>query len=74
MGIGILSGGQSGVALSVLTSLHIDFSILSYDMIYRMSRLRGCYTGLGPTRAFPPIAVVIVTWEVAMKLLGIKNN
>ncbi|KAE8707547.1 Detected protein of confused Function [Hibiscus syriacus] len=58
MGIGILSGGLGGVA------------------IYLRAGLRGCYAGLGPiiARAFPANAAAIVTWELAMKLLGIKNN
>ncbi|KAL4626864.1 hypothetical protein ACB092_05G127400 [Castanea dentata] len=57
-GIGILSGGLGGVA------------------IYRRAGLKGCYTGLGPTivRAFPANAAAIVTWELAMKLLGIKHE
>ncbi|KAL6574011.1 Mitochondrial arginine transporter bac1 [Orobanche hederae] len=44
------------------------------DSVYRKSGIRGCYTGLGPTivRAFPANAAAIVTWELAMKLLGIK--
>ncbi|KAK8692620.1 hypothetical protein V6N13_076076 [Hibiscus sabdariffa] len=44
--------------------------------IYQSAGLRGCYAGLGPTiaRAFPANAAAIVTWELAMKLLGIKNN
>ncbi|KAM4100742.1 hypothetical protein ACJW30_05G091200 [Castanea mollissima] len=57
-GIGILSGGLGGVA------------------IYRRAGLKGCYTGLGPTivRAFPANAAAIVTWELAMKILGIKHE
>ncbi|KAK8580657.1 hypothetical protein V6N13_143724 [Hibiscus sabdariffa] len=44
--------------------------------IYQSAGFRGCYAGLGPTiaRAFPANAAAIVTWELAMKLLGIKNN
>ncbi|KAL4626862.1 hypothetical protein ACB092_05G127400 [Castanea dentata] len=44
--------------------------------IYRRAGLKGCYTGLGPTivRAFPANAAAIVTWELAMKLLGIKHE
>uniref|UniRef100_A0A5B6Z6W6 Mitochondrial arginine transporter BAC1 n=1 Tax=Davidia involucrata TaxID=16924 RepID=A0A5B6Z6W6_DAVIN len=44
--------------------------------IYRRSGLRGCYTGLGPTivRAFPANAAAIVTWELAVKVLGIKRD
>ncbi|KAK6124395.1 hypothetical protein DH2020_041888 [Rehmannia glutinosa] len=58
VGIGIVSGGLSGIA------------------IYRGSGIRGCYTGLGPTivRAFPANAAAIVTWELAMKMLGIKRE
>ncbi|MBA0810987.1 hypothetical protein Gohar_002927, partial [Gossypium harknessii] len=43
---------------------------------YRRTGVRGCYAGLGPTivRAFPANAAAIVTWELAMKLLGIKNE
>ncbi|XVF27613.1 hypothetical protein REPUB_Repub14bG0123200 [Reevesia pubescens] len=46
------------------------------NSIYRRAGLRGCYAGLGPTivRAFPANAAAIVTWELAMKLLGIKND
>ncbi|KAG6391990.1 hypothetical protein SASPL_146192 [Salvia splendens] len=45
-------------------------------LIYRRSGIRGCYTGLGPTivRAFPANASAIVTWELAMKILGIKRD
>ncbi|KAJ7947004.1 Mitochondrial carrier protein, expressed [Quillaja saponaria] len=58
MGIGIMTGGLGGVA------------------IYRRAGLKGCYTGLGPTlvRAFPANAAAIVTWELAMKILGIKHD
>ncbi|KAK9936406.1 hypothetical protein M0R45_013250 [Rubus argutus] len=50
------------------------FQILS--SIYRRAGLKGCYTGLGPTivRAFPANAAAIVSWEVAIKLLGIKRE
>ncbi|XP_051128925.1 mitochondrial arginine transporter BAC1 [Andrographis paniculata] len=50
------------------------FQIL--QSIYRRSGIRGCYTGLGPTivRAFPANAAAIVTWELAMKVLGIKRD
>ncbi|KAK3015883.1 hypothetical protein RJ639_005710 [Escallonia herrerae] len=43
--------------------------------IYGRSGLGGCYTGLGPTiaRAFPANAAAIVTWELAVKVLGIKR-
>ncbi|OMO65201.1 Mitochondrial substrate/solute carrier [Corchorus olitorius] len=46
------------------------------NSIYRRAGLKGCYSGLGPTivRAFPANAAAIVTWELAMKLLGIKND
>ncbi|KAG8490846.1 hypothetical protein CXB51_014046 [Gossypium anomalum] len=46
------------------------------NSIYRRAGVRGCYAGLGPTivRAFPANAAAIVTWELAMKLLGIKNE
>ncbi|KAK4485245.1 hypothetical protein RD792_007875 [Penstemon davidsonii] len=58
VGIGIVSGGLGGIA------------------IYRRSGIRGCYTGLGPTivRAFPANAAAIVTWELAIKTLGIKRE
>nr|GMD03024.1 mitochondrial arginine transporter BAC1 isoform X2 [Ipomoea batatas] len=50
------------------------FQIL--EKIYRLSGLRGCYTGLGPTlvRAFPANAAAIVTWELSAKILGIKRD
>ncbi|KAM1138890.1 hypothetical protein ACFX2I_036641 [Malus domestica] len=50
------------------------FQILS--LIYRRAGLKGCYIGLGPTivRAFPANAAAIVTWELAIKLLGIKRD
>ncbi|KAI4365141.1 hypothetical protein MLD38_021156 [Melastoma candidum] len=43
--------------------------------IYNRAGLKGCYTGLGPTivRAFPANAAAIVTWELAMKILGIAH-
>ncbi|XP_057764472.1 mitochondrial arginine transporter BAC1 [Salvia miltiorrhiza] len=46
------------------------------ELIYKRSGIRGCYTGLGPTivRAFPANAAAIVTWELAMKILGIKRD
>ncbi|KAJ4833892.1 Mitochondrial arginine transporter bac1 [Turnera subulata] len=46
------------------------------NTICRMNGLKGCYTGLGPTivRAFPANAAAIVTWELAMKMLGINRN
>ncbi|KAA8519764.1 hypothetical protein F0562_014020 [Nyssa sinensis] len=44
--------------------------------IYRRSGFKGCYTGLGPTivRTFPANAAAIVTWELAVKILGIKHD
>ncbi|KAA3478015.1 mitochondrial arginine transporter BAC1-like [Gossypium australe] len=126
IGIGILTGGLGGVAVSILTSLRFEFFNSSYCLyllifaphfwsavlpldvaktviqtapdkscqrnpfqvlnsvtrsdsliiIYRRAGVRGCYAGLGPTivRAFPANAAAIVTWELAMKLLGIKNE
>lgn len=46
------------------------------NSIYGRAGLKGCYTGLGPTiaRAFPANAAAIVTWELAIKLLGIKRE
>ncbi|XP_065877654.1 mitochondrial arginine transporter BAC1 isoform X1 [Euphorbia lathyris] len=46
------------------------------DSIYRRAGIRGCYAGLGPTivRAFPANAAAIVTWELAMKMLGIRHD
>ncbi|XP_073281239.1 mitochondrial arginine transporter BAC1 [Primulina huaijiensis] len=46
------------------------------EVIYKRSGFKGCYTGLGPTilRAFPANAAAIVTWEMAVKLLGIKRG
>ncbi|KAF4353484.1 hypothetical protein CsatB_015336 [Cannabis sativa] len=50
------------------------FQIL--NSIYRRDGIKGCYTGLGPTicRAFPANAAAIVTWELAIKLLGLNRN
>ncbi|GAV86397.1 Mito_carr domain-containing protein [Cephalotus follicularis] len=50
------------------------FQIL--NSIYRRAGLKGCYTGLGPTivRAFPANAAAIVTWELAVKMLGIERE
>ncbi|KAF7803428.1 mitochondrial arginine transporter BAC1 [Senna tora] len=50
------------------------FQVLS--PVYKRAGLKGCYTGLGPTvaRAFPANAAAIVTWEMAMKMLGIKHD
>ncbi|KAL9265140.1 Mitochondrial arginine transporter BAC1-like protein [Drosera capensis] len=44
--------------------------------VYRRAGIRGCYAGLGPTilRAFPANAAAIVTWEFAMKILGIRHD
>ncbi|RYR18570.1 hypothetical protein Ahy_B03g063198 isoform D [Arachis hypogaea] len=58
IGIGIITGGLGGVS------------------VYRSGGLKGCYTGLGPTvtRAFPANAAAIVTWELAMKMLGIRHD
>ncbi|KAI5590868.1 hypothetical protein POPTR_004G046801v4 [Populus trichocarpa] len=49
---------------------------LILNSIYRRAGLKGCYTGLGPTivRAFPANAAAIVTWELAMKMLGINRD
>lgn len=46
------------------------------NSIYRRAGVKGCYTGLGPTimRAFPANAAAIVTWELAVKILGIKGD
>ncbi|KAH9626661.1 hypothetical protein KSS87_014576 [Heliosperma pusillum] len=45
-------------------------------LVYRQAGLRGCYAGLGPTimRAFPANAAAVVTWEFAMKFLGIRRE
>ncbi|XP_021726483.1 mitochondrial arginine transporter BAC1-like isoform X1 [Chenopodium quinoa] len=45
-------------------------------LVYKQAGLRGCYAGLGPTiaRAFPANAAAIVTWEFAMKILGIRHE
>ncbi|CAL0331385.1 unnamed protein product [Lupinus luteus] len=50
------------------------FQVLS--SVYSRAGLKGCYAGLAPTviRAFPANAAAIVTWELAMKLLGIKHD
>ncbi|KAG8385531.1 hypothetical protein BUALT_Bualt03G0054900 [Buddleja alternifolia] len=55
---------------------HTRNPIRILELIYRRSGIRGCYTGLGPTivRAFPANAAAIVTWELAMKMLGIKRE
>lgn len=46
------------------------------NMVYRQAGVRGCYAGLGPTiiRAFPANAAAIVTWEFAMKILGVRHE
>lgn len=90
VGIGIVSGGLSGVAFwSAVLPLDVAKTIIQTDpdrrstrnpftvlkSIYRRSGFEGCYTGLGPTlaRAFPANAVAIVTWELAVKILGIER-
>ncbi|XP_021635039.1 mitochondrial arginine transporter BAC1 isoform X2 [Hevea brasiliensis] len=49
---------------------------LVLNSIYRRAGLKGCYAGLAPTivRAFPANAAAIVTWELAMKMLGIRHD
>nr|KJB66733.1 hypothetical protein B456_010G155300 [Gossypium raimondii] len=87
IGIGILTGGLGGVAFwSAVLPLDVAKTIIQTApdkscqrnpfQIYRRIGVRGCYAGLGPTivRAFPANAAPIVTWELAMKLLGIKNE
>lgn len=56
------------------SSTRNPFQILK--SIYRRSGFRGCYTGLGPTvaRAFPANATAIVTFELAVKVLGIRRD
>lgn len=46
------------------------------NMVYRQAGFRGCYAGLGPTiiRAFPANGAAIVTWEFAMKILGVRHE
>ncbi|XP_074272245.1 mitochondrial arginine transporter BAC1-like [Silene latifolia] len=50
------------------------FTVL--NTVYRQAGLRGCYAGLSPTimRAFPANAAAVVTWEFAMKILGIRRD
>ncbi|OVA06715.1 Mitochondrial substrate/solute carrier [Macleaya cordata] len=91
VGIGIVTGGLAGVAFwSTVLPLDVaktiiqtapdtsssrnPFQILS--SIYRKTRFRGCYAGLGPTlvRAFPANAAAIVTWELTAKVLGIRRE
>ncbi|KAK3207127.1 hypothetical protein Dsin_021173 [Dipteronia sinensis] len=91
MGIGIVSGGLSGIAFwSAVLPLDVAKTIIQtspdksssrnpfqiLNSIYRRAGLKGCYTGLGPTffRAFPANATAIVTWELAMKLLGVRHD
>ncbi|KAJ6377200.1 hypothetical protein OIU76_026214 [Salix suchowensis] len=122
MGIGIVTGGLSGVAVSMLITLHIVKKCLmcfmkSFDSvfhsdviqfwsavlpldvaktiiqtapdksstrnpfavlnsIYSRAGVKGCYTGFGPTilRAFPANAAAIVSWELALKMLGINRD
>ncbi|CAH9081297.1 unnamed protein product [Cuscuta epithymum] len=91
VGVGIISGGLGGIACWC-TVLPLDvaktiiqttpdknqtrnpFQIL--QTIYRLSGIRGCYTGLGPTlvRAFPANAAAIVTWELSAKILGMRRD
>lgn len=56
------------------SSTRNPFQVL--NSIYRRAGLKGCYAGLGPTilRAFPANAAAIVTWELAMKMLGIRHD
>lgn len=44
--------------------------------IHTRAGLKGCYAGFGPTvvRAFPANAAAIVSWELAIKVLGIKRD
>ncbi|KAL9392472.1 hypothetical protein Peur_016392 [Populus x canadensis] len=85
MGIGIVTGGVAvflplDVAKTIIqtspdkSSTRNPFLIL--NSIYRRAGLKGCYTGLGQTivRAFPANAAAIVTWELAMKMLGINRD
>ncbi|XP_047310614.1 mitochondrial arginine transporter BAC1 [Impatiens glandulifera] len=91
VGIGIMSGGLSGIAFwSAVLPLDVAKTLIQTDpdrsstknpfqiltSIHRRSGLSGCYTGLGPTimRAFPANAAAIVTWELAIKFLGIKHD
>ncbi|KAL7088997.1 hypothetical protein ACP275_13G161700 [Erythranthe tilingii] len=91
VGIGIFSGGLGGIACwSAILPLDVAKTIIQtapdknhtrnpfqiLEKIYKISGIRGCYTGLGPTivRAFPANAAAIVTWELAMKMLGIKRE
>ncbi|CAN1280878.1 Mitochondrial arginine transporter BAC1 [Linum perenne] len=90
MGIGIVTGGLGGVAFwSVVLPLDVAKTIIQtspnnstrnpfkvLNSIYKSNGVKGCYTGLGPTivRAFPANAAAIVTWELAMKMLGIERN
>nr|GMD11494.1 mitochondrial arginine transporter BAC1 isoform X1 [Ipomoea batatas] len=91
VGVGIMSGGLGGIAYwSAVLPLDVAKTIIQtspdknhtrnpfqiLQKIYRLSGLRGCYTGLGPTlvRAFPANAAAIVTWELSAKILGIKRD
>lgn len=91
MGIGIVTGGLSGVAFwSAVLPLDVAKTIIQtapdksstrnpfavLNSIYSRAGLKGCYTGFGPTivRAFPANAAAIVTWELAMKMLGINRD
>ncbi|TYJ30490.1 hypothetical protein E1A91_A06G133800v1 [Gossypium mustelinum] len=84
IGIGILTGGLGvlvscftfGLAKTVIQTAPDTSYQRNPFQIYGRAGVRGCYAGLGPTivRAFPANAAAIVTWELAMKLLGIKNE
>nr|XP_017220170.1 PREDICTED: mitochondrial arginine transporter BAC1 isoform X3 [Daucus carota subsp. sativus] len=56
------------------SSTRNPFSVLK--SIHARAGLKGCYAGFGPTvvRAFPANAAAIVSWELAVKLLGIKRD
>ncbi|KAH9298241.1 hypothetical protein KI387_029923, partial [Taxus chinensis] len=49
--------------------------VRTINVIYRELGFRGLYAGLGPTlvRAFPANAAAIVSWELAVNLLGVKR-
>ncbi|KAJ6292567.1 hypothetical protein OIU77_009381 [Salix suchowensis] len=91
MGIGIVTGGLSGVAFwSAVLPLDVAKTIIQtapdksstrnpfavLNSIYSRAGLKGCYTGFGPTilRAFPANAAAIVSWELALKMLGINRD
>lgn len=56
------------------SSTRNPFSILK--SIHTRAGLKGFYAGFGPTvvRAFPANAAAIVSWELAIKVLGIKRD